>query len=471
MKMLLKITAPVLPLLIAWPLWAQTTQPSSQPASLPAPSPASQPVADSSKELEAMRQEIARLEKKLAELEEATDEAAELKQLVESMSTHIAALDEAVAKGGVAAPSSGNNSSRLTGASFGEDWTWRVGKSSTSLGGYLGFKYTKPIDEDETIFPSFTVPRFVLFLHSIVTERISFVMELETENVGVNTLDNFRFRGEVVLEFAAIDFELTDWLSLRSGVVLVPMGKFNLVHDDPVQDFAERSLVNTFLLPSTWFEPGVGVFGEKLLGEDALVRYEGYIIQGLTDRIDSNGGLRGARGTMSFDTNESKGFVGRVSVEPFLGLELGLSGYMGYYDTASIRSISMSALDVTWRKGPLEIVGEAAHISLEHGFNNNGVLVPTGMRGLMVEGHYHVYLDSLKKYKGLKNPHITLMARYDTTNTDINKTEDDRLRLSGGFNFRPVEDLVFKAEYHRDLEGFSETVLDDRLVFSSALSF
>ena len=91
-----------------------------------------------------------------------------------------------------------------------------------------------------------------MFLHSSVTERIAFSTELEIENVGINVQDTFRFRGEVVLEFAAMDFELTDWLSVRSGVLLVPLGKLNLVHDEPIQDFAERPLVSTFLIPTTF---------------------------------------------------------------------------------------------------------------------------------------------------------------------------------------------------------------------------
>ena len=475
MKMLLnfewKYLGLCLALGVAPEVFAQSSQPSTQPTpTTQAAAPSSQPAA-SVDEAAALRAELERLKKKLADLEEAQDEAAELKQLVESLSAHVAALDEAVAKGGVAPPTGAEGVSRTTGASFGSDWTWRVGKSSTSLGGYIGFKYTLPVDQDDTTFSSFTIPRFVLFLHSTLTERISFSTELEIENVGVNTLDNFRFRGEVVLEFAAMDFELTDWLSLRSGVVLVPIGKLNVVHDDPVQDFAERPLVTTFLIPTTWFEPGVGVFGEKLLGEDALIRYEAYAIQGLTNRIDSSGGLRGARAPMSFDVNDNKGLVGRLSVEPFLGLELGFSGYMGYYDPAGIRSISMMALDVTWRRGPLELVGEAIQVSLERGFNDVGEVVPTAMRGAFLEGHYHLYLDGLKKYKGMKSPHITLMARADWVETDVKKTEEDRLRLSGGFNFRPIEDMVLKFEYHRDLEGFSETVMDDRFVISTALSF
>jgi hypothetical protein len=296
-------------------------------------------------------------------------------------------------------------------------------------------------------------------------------MELEIENIGVNIRDFFRFQGEVVLEFAAMDFKLTEWLSLRSGVILVPVGKLNLVHDEPVQDFSERPLVDTFLIPSTWFEPGAGLFGQTSITEDAVLRYELYAIQGLTDRITASGGLRGARSPASFDTNENKGMVGRVSLEPFLGLEVGLSGYSGYYDSASKRSIGMAAVDLTYRKGPFELVGEAVRVMLEPGFNSDGAIVPKGMRGAWLEAHYHLFLDSLRKYKGLRNPHLTLMSRADYIDTDMGTGAQERTRLSGGVNFRPIEDFVIKAEYHHDLEGLREQVRDDLLVFSTSLSF
>lgn len=460
----------LLGLTLASPALAQEA-PSSQPASQPA-APSSQPVSPTPDEWEALKRELAETQAKLDALEEAADRVDDLEELVEALSARVAVIDETIA-GGLSIPTPGGSvdQDRKTGSTFGSDWTWRVGQSSTSLGGYTSFRYAMPMDEDPTTFSAFSIPRFVLFTHSVLSERASFSMELEIENVGVNTRDTFRFQGEVVLEFAAMDFELTDWLTLRTGVMLVPMGKLNLVHDEPIQDFSERPLVDTFILPSTWFEPGMGVYGDVPLWGDALLRYEAYAVQGMTDRITASGGLRGARSPVASDTNENKSIVGRASIEPFLGLEIGFSGYTGYYDSASKRSIGIAALDLTYRNGPFELVGEAARVMLEPGFNFEGDLVPAGMRGAWLEGHYHVYLDGLKKWKGVRNPHLTLMARYDYIDTDMGADTDDRLRLSGGINFRPIEDYVFKLEAHHDMEGFKERVLDDLVVFSSALSF
>ncbi len=456
-------------------LLAQASQPTAS-------QPSSQPVSGNP-ELEALKAELERQradgEKLKAELEALRKEAdpdrvAEVESLVESLSAHVAGIDETIAQGGApsAAPKeTKDGGARLTGATFGGDWTWRVGKSTTSLGGYVSWKYVHALDDDPNTIPDFNLPRLVIFMHSTVSERISFLLELEIEEGGVNQNDTFRFRGEVVPEFAVMDFEFSDALSLRSGIVLVPFGKLNLVHDEPVQDLTERPLVDTFLIPSTWFEPGVGIFGQTMLTEDALLRYELYLIQGFTDRITSSGGLRGARAPMSFDTNLNKAVVGRAALEPYLGLEIGLAGYAGYYDPAGIRSIHMLGMDVTWRKGPFELVGEAVQVMLERGFNNVGDVVPTSMRGLVLEGHYHLYTDSLKVYNGLRNPHFTLIGRFDYADTDSSSPEENRLRLTAGLNFRPVEDFVGKIEYHRDLEGFAERVRDDLFVISTALSF
>src|SRR3972149_1970922 len=54
--------------------------------------------------------------------------------------------------------------------------------------------------------------------------------------------------GEVILEFATIDFLLTDWINWRGGYILTPLGKLNLVHDSPLQDFTDRPLVDQLII-------------------------------------------------------------------------------------------------------------------------------------------------------------------------------------------------------------------------------
>ena len=58
---------------------------------------------------------------------------------------------------------------------------------------------------------------------------------------------------------------MTDWLNYRGGIILSPLGKFNLVHDSPLQDLTERPMVSRFIIPTTLSESGMGFFGTFIL--------------------------------------------------------------------------------------------------------------------------------------------------------------------------------------------------------------
>ena len=42
---------------------------------------------------------------------------------------------------------------------------------------------------------------------------------------------------------------------------LMPVGKFNLLHDSPLNDLVDRPMVSRIIIPSTWFEAGAGIYG------------------------------------------------------------------------------------------------------------------------------------------------------------------------------------------------------------------
>ena len=57
-------------------------------------------------------------------------------------------------------------------------------------------------------------------------------------------------------------------------MLLVPMGIINERHEPPVYYGVERPFVDTFIIPTTWFEVGAGVHGEVGRGW----RYRAYVI-------------------------------------------------------------------------------------------------------------------------------------------------------------------------------------------------
>src|SRR4026207_2192430 len=77
----------------------------------------------------------------------------------------------------------------------------------------------------------FDQQRFVPFIYADITEHVKFASELEIEHGIRGTSDN-----EISLEFAHIDYLINEPVNIRAGIVLIPIGKFNLLHDSPLND-------------------------------------------------------------------------------------------------------------------------------------------------------------------------------------------------------------------------------------------
>ncbi len=119
---------------------------------------------------------------------------------------------------------------------------------------YFDFEYRDEQGKNRT----FRFHRFVPLLEARVSDRVSFQTEVEIEDGS-----------DLAIEFAHLDYLLTDSISLRTGVILLPQGRLNLVHDSPIQEFTDRPLVNRLVIPSTLRDTGIGVHGRLgLAGDD-----------------------------------------------------------------------------------------------------------------------------------------------------------------------------------------------------------
>src|SRR5262249_909576 len=95
---------------------------------------------------------------------------------------------------------------------------------------------------------------------------------------------------EISLEQAWVEFALTNWARFRAGAVLVPVGRFNLNHDDNRWDLPRRSLDDRGgpVLPSTaaWTEIGMGLTGDIPTERWGTFSYQLYVMNGVT--LDSS---------------------------------------------------------------------------------------------------------------------------------------------------------------------------------------
>ncbi len=165
--------------------------------------------------------------------------------------------------------------------------------------------------------------RAVLYFGYKFNDRIVFNSEIEYEHASTGEGDEEK--GEVAVEFANLDFLLHKSANVRAGLMLMPIGFINELHEPPVYLGATRPQVETFIIPSTWREVGVGVFGD--LGPFS---YRGYIVSGLdASGFSASTGLRGGRQDGSQADARDLAFTARADYHGVPGLLVGASYYTG----------------------------------------------------------------------------------------------------------------------------------------------
>jgi hypothetical protein len=308
--------------------------------------------------------------------------------------------------------------------------------------------------------------RFNVFLFSSVGRRIRFVSELEFEH-GTE---------EIALETALIDFVVTPSVVARAGILLPPIGAFNVNHDSPRYDFVERPLVSTEIIPATLSEIGFGIHG-RLAPRGFDLSYDLYLTNGLGDGVILNeaGRTRLANGKseerFAEDNNGSPALSGRIAAHSRRWGEVGVSYYGGVYNSYRMegtvvddrRRLSIYAVDLMTEVGPVELRGEAALARID---------VPASLDEVMAERQWGFYLDATlpvwrPRIRGLERPVLSAVLRVERI--DLNQGRfastgrsrgDEINAITGGLSFRPAAGTVFRANYRwqraRDLQGNPE---------------
>src|SRR5580765_3848334 len=183
----------------------------------------------------------------------------------------------------------------------------------------MDFHFNKPELADGTI----DFHRFVLLVTHRFSDRIRFVGELELEHAFVEGLEQ---SGELELEQAYVDFLLSRRFNIRAGMLLMPIGIINERHEPPVYYGVERPFVDTFIVPTTWFEAGAGVHGELGRGW----RYRAFVAAPLDAReFNAEEGIREGRQRGSEANIGRPATTGRLEYVGVRGLVAGASFWNG----------------------------------------------------------------------------------------------------------------------------------------------
>jgi hypothetical protein len=317
----------------------------------------------------------------------------------------------------------------------------------TTVGGYGEVHYTNPTGPNRAAVVN--LRRFVVYLAHSFDDRLAMRAELEVEDAKV---EGGRTGGEVALEQAYLDYRLADWITLRTGLVLPPVGIINETHEPPTFNGVDRPGFDHDVIPTTWREIGLGAVG-AIPGGSGLA-YRVYLVSGLrADGLSADEGLRGGRQEGQEASFANPSVTGRLEwARP--GVKVGGSfWYGGTADTnASLGTgtfgapVTLLSADARYETGPLAVRAVVATIGVSDAQAIDaayGQAVGSRIAGGYLEAAYKV-------------PHTKLNAfvrheRYDTqasVPTGVTRDRSLARRITTvGVTYKPTWNTAFKGDY------------------------
>jgi hypothetical protein len=280
------------------------------------------------------------------------------------------------------------------------------------------------------------------------TDQLLFNSEIEFEHAKAGEGQP----GEVALEFAYIDYRLSPVFGIRAGLLLPPMGFINELHEPPIFLGAERPEIERQIIPSTWRENGIGVFGEA-----ADLSWRAYLINGFDGTGFSGSGLRGGRQNGAQAVAEHLGGVARVDYSGILGLLAGGSVYYGNsgQDAALDAPTFIGEAHVQYQARGLHLrglatvatVGDVPELNAAAGLTG-AASVGERLTGWYLEGGYDVLRFTETTHQLI--PYV----RYERFNTQADVPEgfsadpaNDRSILVLGAAWKPIARIALKGDY------------------------
>lgn len=366
---------------------------------------------------------------------------------------------------------------------------------------YRNFDYLQNYQKDPDNRSQVDFERFVLSPRFLLTDTIKIVSEIEFEHGGTgstmeyDTLDEFgEFEaeieqgGEVAVEEAYLDIYSKPWLSYRIGHMIIPVGLNTQRHLPTLQLASTRNVSETTILPDTWHESGVMVYGrfaEKL-------NYQAMVMTGLNSEFFNSANWIQAGTQKQFETANADDLAValRVDYGDIVGSHIGASFYVGdsngnrnkeqlsskgtvtiqeihgVYDENNIR---LRALFLLGRLSASEAITKANN-GLPNALEAKRSPVASEALAWFIESGYNIapmlshdraiipffrydFVDSMHNTEGV----VQDLARYERTT------------ITAGINYYITPTVVLKADYATTSNGDSS--IDDLSAFSLSAGF
>ena len=304
-------------------------------------------------------------------------------------------------------------------------------ESKVHIGGYGEMHYNH-LDEDGEDTRTLDFHRMVLFFGYDFNSWARFVTEFEVEHILVSASSE----GAVEIEQAYLEFDLRDNMQLRTGMLLMPVGLVNETHEPPTFYGVERPVVETTIIPTTWYSNGVSLTHRLSNG----ISYDLMISEGLktedpntdadADPFDLKAGKQKGSNADAFDLATTA----RIRYTGIAGLELAAyAQYQPDLDQSAAESYADAAMLIgghvvyQWN----DVTAKALYAQ----WTLDGDAAKEAGKDVQDGGYVEVSWKPVEQWG--------VFARQSNWSQE---TGVDAAQTDFGVNYWPIADIVFKAD-------------------------
>lgn len=337
-------------------------------------------------------------------------------------------------------------------------------KNKTVISGYGSAFYQRNFDVKQS---TVTLERAVLFVGHQFNDKIAFFSELELENAKVTAGESGT--GEISMEQAYLKFNLNARQYLVAGLFVPRIGILNENHLPSNFNGVERPIVETFVIPATWRELGVGFYGSS---DKLPLNYSVALVNGLNSAGFEHGtGIMGGRAEGSSALANNLALTASVQYL-WKDFKFQLSGYMGGTVGLSKRSadslnvgletgafgtpLYLGEFDVQYAKNGFSAKALATYIAYPNAdkiYSAYAKNVASGMYGAYGELAYDLL------YHRKKTQQLITFARVEALDLNsqlstVQKAQDQydgtlkQTHIIAGFGYLPIPNVVIKVDVH-----------------------
>lgn len=270
-----------------------------------------------------------------------------------------------------------------------------------------------------------------------------------SDTIILNSEIEFEHGNEVAIEQLYVDFILDPLATIRLGHQLVPMGYVNLYHEPTLFNTVQRPDIEKQIIPSTWHELGLSVYGKTDNFEYTVGTYAALDMN--NTGATGKDWIRKARVGNESDTGiKNMAVVARLDYNGINGLQIGLSGYTGKAAQANISGKEEGRLNMYDIHASYQNEGFKAralytesHLSNADAYNS---AMPQSARGGYLNLEYNVL-----PFFTQNSQRLPLFFQYENYNLAAGMANGSSYgnteTFTYGLNYFPHDQVVVKAEY------------------------